>query len=427
MTTSIRASLRLRSLVVLMVLSIAMTGLGVLGGQAASAAQPPPSEDPFYSYTGTTPLKRLSLGTVLKRRVVAHHVVGLPLPLKVTQVLYRTRDTLGTPVATVATIIPPAVKTFSTPRLVSYQFAYDAVGEECNPSYVYSGGASFRGQINTGEQSAVLGYVLAGYTVVVSDYEGPGLHFGAGREAGVQTLDGIRAAVNSAAYGLGTKTPIGMVGYSGGSIATEWAVEQAPKYAPEVNRRLVGAAMGGTPTDLEHLLSYIDGSFLWAGAIPLGLIGLSRAYEIDLNPYTNDYGKKILAKLENGCITEVVGTYAGLKFSDLMKPKYSSFSKIPPLAKIRKQVVMGKAGTPTAPVYFAVSKLDETGDGIVVAKDVRDLATEYCRRGASVRFQQYTGLEHITGLAVFIPDALTWISAQFNGSGRPSNCSSLLR
>ncbi len=412
----------------LIVLALALNTLILLGSQATSeAATPPPSKDPFYSYTGAVPLKRHPMGTVLKRRVIAHHMVGLPLPLKVTQVLYRTRDTLGAPVATVATIIPPAIKAFAKPRLVSYQFAYDAVGEECNPSYVYNGGVSVRGQINTGEQSAVLGYILAGYTVVVSDYEGPDLHFGAGREAGMQTLDGIRAAVNSSAYGLGTTTPIAMVGYSGGSIATEWAVEQAPKYAPEVNRRLVGAAMGGTPTDLEHLLSYIDGSILWAGAIPLGLIGLSRAYDIDLDPYTNDYGKEILAKLANGCITEVVGTYSGLRFADLMKPQYGSFSKIPPLAKIRPQVVMGKAGTPTAPVYFAVSKLDKTGDGIVVAKDVRDLATEYCRRGASVRFQQYTGLEHITGLAVFIPDALLWISAQFNGSGRPSNCLALLR
>ena len=122
----------------------------------------------------------------------------------------------------------------------------------------------------------------------------------------------------------------------------------------------------------------------------------------------------------------MVGTYAGLKFADLMKPQYSSFAKIPTLAKIRDQVVMGKAGTPTAPLYFAVSKLDKTGDGIVVAQDVRDLAADYCRRGSSVRFQQYTGLEHITGLAVFIPDALQWVSAQFAGSGRPSNCATLL-
>jgi len=426
MSTSTRPRLAER-LTRLLVLALALGSLSVVGASSQARAATLPSRDPFYTYSGSVPLKKIAMGAVLKRRVVTHHLVGLPLPLKVTQVLYRTRNTRGTPIATVATIIPPVAKIFTKPRLVSYQFAYDAVGEECNPSYVYNGGSSFRGQINTGEQAAVLGYVLSGFTVVVSDYEGPDLHFGAGREAGMQTLDGIRAAVRSKAYGLGAATPIAMAGYSGGSIATEWAVEQAPRYAPEVNRHLVGAAMGGTPTDLEHLLSYIDGSFLWAGAIPLGLIGLSRAYGINLDPYTNDYGKQLLATMANQCITEVVGTYAGLKFADLMKPRYGSFAKIPPLAAIRDQVVMGKAGTPTAPLYFAVSKLDKTGDGIVVAQDVKDLATDYCRRGSSVRFQQYTGLEHITGLAVFIPDALQWISSQFAGSGRSSSCAALLR
>ena len=36
-----------------------------------------------------------------------------------------------------------------------------------------------------------------------------------------------------------------MLGYSGGAIATEWAAELAPSYAPEVNERLIGAAIGG--------------------------------------------------------------------------------------------------------------------------------------------------------------------------------------
>ena len=35
-------------------------------------------------------------------------------------------------------------------------------------------------------------------------------------------------------------TPTGMLGYSGGSIATEWASELAPSYAPELN--IIGAA-----------------------------------------------------------------------------------------------------------------------------------------------------------------------------------------
>lgn len=409
----------------LMALVLAVAGLAAVASPTASTAATLPSSDPFYSYTGPIPLRDLPLGTVLKRRVVTHHIAGLPLPQHVTQLLYRTRDTLGAPTTTVATVIPPVTKVFDHPRLVSYQFAYDAVGEQCDPSYAYSGGSSLPGQINTGEQSAVLGYLLSGYTVVVSDYEGQDLHFGAGRESGMQTLDGVRAAVNSSAYGLAPSTPIAMVGYSGGSIATEWAVEQAPRYAPEVNRRLVGAAMGGTPTDLEHLLSYVDGSLLWAGAIPLGLTGLARAYDIDLDPYTNDYGKSVLAKTSNECISQVLGVYAGLKFADLMKPQYDSFAKIPPLAEVRKQVVMGRADTPTAPLFFAAAKLGSKGDGIIVTQDVKNLAADYCRRGTSVQFRQYSGLEHVGGLAVFIPDAMAWVAQRFGGRPQHDSCSSL--
>lgn len=422
MSTHRRGAVRhVASLTVALVLALCL-GPGASPPVGAATA---PGADPFYTYTGPAPLATVPPGTVLKRRQVLHHVSGLPLPLRITQLLYRTTDTLGAPSATVATVIPPVVKVFSRPRLVSYQFAYDALGDQCAPSFAYSGGVSFRGQINTGEQAAVLGYLLAGYTVVVSDYEGPGLHFGAGREAGLNTLDGIRAASNSAAYGLSSRTPVAMVGYSGGSIATEWAVEQAPRYAPDVNRRLVGAAMGGTPTDLAHLLEYIDGSVLWSGAIPLGLVGLARAYDIDLDPYTNDYGKKVLAKVQDQCITDVLGRYPGLRFADLMKPRYDAFTKIPPLAEVRKQVVMGRAGTPTAPTFFAVAKGDRTGDGIIVTADVRRLAREYCTRGASVRYRQYDGLEHVTGMVAFAPDALSWITGQFRGAGGPGNCASL--
>jgi len=47
--------------------------------------------------------------------------------------------------------------------------------------------------------------------------------------------------------------------------------------------------------------------------------------------------------------------------------------------------------------------------------------------GTRAHPRQYTGLEHITGLAVFIPDALRWVAAQISGSGRPNNCATLLR
>ncbi len=57
-----------------------------------------------------------------------------------------------------------------------------------------------------------------------------------------------------------------MVGYSGGSIATEFASEEAPKYAPKLD--IVGVAEGGVPVDFFHNLAYINGSPELVGGDP---------------------------------------------------------------------------------------------------------------------------------------------------------------
>ena len=76
-----------------------------------------------------------------------------------------------------------------------------------------------------------------------------------------------------------------MLGYSGGAIASEWAAELAPTYAPDVNGRLIGAAIGGVLVHPAHNLHYVGGTYFWAGVMPMALIGIARAFEIDFTPY----------------------------------------------------------------------------------------------------------------------------------------------
>ena len=52
---------------------------------------------------------------------------------------------------------------------------------------------------------------------------------------------------------------------SGGAIATEWAAELALTYPPDVNARMIGAAMGSVPVDPAHNLHYIENTYSWAG------------------------------------------------------------------------------------------------------------------------------------------------------------------
>jgi hypothetical protein len=54
--------------------------------------------------------------------------------------------------------------------LISYQFAYDALGAMCDPSYTIRGGNPSYDTSEL-ELNFILAYVAAGYTVVASDYE----------------------------------------------------------------------------------------------------------------------------------------------------------------------------------------------------------------------------------------------------------------
>jgi len=297
------------------VLTTAVLGLAALPATGAAAAGPIlPSQDPFYTYSGS--LTGVSPGTILKTRTISDVDLGTTLPVSATQVLYRTTGEQGQPTVTVATIIAPTGATPVT-RVVSYQTAYDALGSECDPSYTLQGGDS---GYDSDEATIIGGYVAAGYAVVVPDYEGTNLDWGAGQESGYGTIDGVRAAEHVLDLPQGS-TPVGLVGYSGGSIATEFASELAPHYAPNLD--IVGVAEGGIPVDFAHNLNYVNGSQDWSGVIPAVLVGVGRAFGVDLNQYLSSYGEQVTNTVSSQCINNFLGNYPGLTIQKLLKPQCS--------------------------------------------------------------------------------------------------------
>jgi hypothetical protein len=257
-------------------LAFAVVALALTVAVPAALADPPlPSADPFYSYPAAQ-LRGVAPGAILRQRTIPNADLGTSTPISATQVLFRTSGEQGQPTATVATIIqpvtPPAVR-----RIVSFQTAYDALGPVCDPSYTLQGGNS---GYDSDEQTVIGGYVAAGYTVVDTDYEGTNLEWGAGQESGDNTLDGVRAAENLLQAPPAT-TPVGLIGYSGGAIATEFASELAPVYAPALD--IVGVAEGGIPVDFAHNLTYVNGSQDWSGVIPAVLVGIGRGFGIDFH------------------------------------------------------------------------------------------------------------------------------------------------
>jgi hypothetical protein len=429
-------SLRIRSKVaVATVMALALAGL--LGASAPLArAVTAPGRGSFYAYTASTPLAQVPPGTVLKTRTLYYHVVGIPLPVQVVQLEYRSAGALGQPTTNVTSVLEPPVR-LGSPRAVSYQSFYDSLNPADEPSVQIAGGVSLGGFITDAESVVIAPLLLQGYTVIVPDTEGQTADFAAGPEYGMNTLNSIRAATSSPLTGLDTSTPIGLFGYSGGAIATDWAAQLAPAYAPDVNRQLVGAAEGGVFVDPAHNLRYVSGSLVWAGTVPMALIGIARGLHINITPYLSSYGLQLSNKLQNASITNVLGQYPGLTYAQLVKPQYANPASITVLVKAENKLNTGSLGSPTIPMFIgqgANGILEGTpgnkpgigpGDGVMIAGDVRTLARDFCAAGTAVDYTQYDALTHVTTFPVWTVAALTWLDSLFAGGQAPNDCSQI--
>ncbi|MFD8483676.1 lipase family protein [Kitasatospora sp. NPDC059673] len=391
------------------------------------------STDTFYTYDGSTPLSSLAPGTVLKTRTLAYHLLGVPTPVQAVQLLFRTTDAQGRPSAGVTTVVRGLGSDGS--KAVSYQSFYDSLNPADGPSRAIAGGLTLGGAIPNAEALLVVPLVLQGYDVVIPDTEGQSADFAAGPEYGTTTLDSIRAVSASPATGMNADTRFGLLGYSGGAIATNWAAALAPGYAPDVNRRLVGFAEGGLLVDPAHNLKYVDGGVVWTGVIPMAIIGVARAYDLDLTPYLSDYGKQVYAKMQGASIVNALGQYPGLTWKKLAKPEYADANSVPPFLAAVNKINLGSAATPTVPGYIAQGNAGVlegtfsnlpgigTGDGVMVAGDVRALARQYCATGnGRIAYQQYDLLSHLGATVPWAPTAIGYLNDRFAGKAAPSDC-----
>lgn len=415
---------------------VALAALLAVAPGGARASVPPPAQDPFYRYTGATPLADIAPGTVLKTRTVPYHVLGLPLPLKAVQLLYRSTGQIGQPTADVTSIVR-GVGGSASRRLLSYQSFYDSLSPNDQPSYAIAGGLTLGGAIPAVETPMIAPFLFAGYSVAIPDTEGQTANFAAGPEYGKHTLDGVRAAFASPATGLASDAKVGLFGYSGGAIATEWASELAPSYAPDVDRRLVGAAMGGVLVHPAHNLHYVEGSQVWAGVLPMAVVGIARGFQIDLSQYLNDQGRRIYEKLKDASIINVLGQYPGLTWKQMAKPEYATPESIPIYVETVNKLIMGTGGTPTTPLFVGQAANGDfegtssgkpgigAGDGVMITGDVRSLARQYCAKGVKVEYQQYDVLSHFTAMVMWLPEATNWMMQRFDGRAAPQNCATI--
>jgi len=417
---------------VLRVLAVALAAVTLTVPSGAQAATTP---DPFYTYSGSKSLDDFEPGAVLKTRTIKYSAVGVPLPINVTQIVFRTTNQRGEAIAGVTSVLkPPGGKT--TSKVLSYQSFYDSLNPEDGPSRAIAGGTHPGGMAAHVETVLISAFLLKGYAINFPDTEGPTADFAAGPEYGKVTLDSIRAVSKASGTGIDPKATYGLFGYSGGAIATNWAAVLAPSYAPDVNEKLVGAAEGGVFVRPATNLKYVDGSLVWAGVIPMAIIGVSRSFGIDLTPYLSDYGRKLFDDMQDAAIISALGSKPGLTWKKMTKPEFSDPANVPIFVTTVNKLNLGQQPSPTIPMFIGQGRtgnLEGTqgskpdigrGDGVMVAGDVRTLARQYCEDGVQVTHREY-GLSHFTSVPLWLPQAIAWMTARFNGKAAPNNCSSI--
>lgn len=398
-----RAVLVVMSLIVACVLGAGPGNADPLGdltnpGRDAASILPSPVGDPWMypapGFENTPP------GTILHTRPV---LVG-PLFTDVasTQLLIRSSDSHDQPVPVATTVmVPRAPWPGPGPRpVVAYNTAIDSLGLDCVPSRTLVKGTEI-------EVVAIQMLLARSYAVVVTDHQGPRQAYAAGRMSGHAVLDALRAAVNAPWLGLAPDAAVAVSGYSGGAIASGWAAELQPSYAPELN--LVGAAVGGPPADYRVLLGSMNGRNLASGVFLSATLGVAREYP-ELLTLFNDNGWRLASLARDWCLTATAP-------AGVVPMPAEALSDIPdvvnhPVAqRVLNDTRMGNAA-PTAPVYIYQGQQDPW----IPRESAARLASDWCAGGANVVYVESPG-EHLIVAVGGLTAAFDWLGDRI--AGRP--------
>jgi pimeloyl-ACP methyl ester carboxylesterase len=339
------------------------------------------------------------------------------MPARAWQVKFKTTDNLGHATATVSTVmVPTAAWSGSGPRpVVSYQTAEDGVDTKCSPSYALSAGAAALPGNSESETGLMRLALMRGWVVTAPDYEGPDSQFLGEQMSAHGVLDGLRATLAFKPAGINRRAPLALWGYSGGSLASAWAAQRQPAWAPDL--KLSGVALGGVVGDIKATLLDFNGG-PGGGAVPMGLSGVDRAYpQANVLQYLTDAGRQTVAAAAHDCIADAVARHPFWNIAQYgARPGVIDEPGPTQLLSSISPATMSTA--PTGPVYMYTTQDDEFAPLPAALK----LAARWC--GAGVRVQQVTDppSDHITETVVGAPAAMSYLADRFAGKPAPSTC-----
>ena len=380
-----------------------------------------PENDPFLA--APADLALLAPGSVIRSREIDVAFLGLvSQQVSAKQLAYRSTDLHGVPEVAITTVLLPLDADPAEPRpLLAHQCAIDAISSKCFPSYAFQKGAHSLGAIPPLELLLLTGMLRRGWALSVCDHEGLEGRFGAAREPGYRVLDGIRATLNFDPLGFDPDTKVGLFGYSGGGMATSWAAEMAPTYAPELN--IVGAALGSPVGDPGQTFLRLNSTFfaglpaMVVGGLLTGYPGLSRV----IHEHASFMGRQHLLELTRLSTFAAIAKYRGNDFDDYVDAPLADVLATPEVLEVFEDLRLGH-NIPTCPLLMMHSVHDQ----IIHVDDIDGQHERYVDGGATVHYIRDRASEHIVLHPLGFPLVLEWLTNRFEGKPAPTGTKTVL-
>ena len=369
----------------------------------------PPSQDTFY--TAPADFESTQPGTILRVREAPGNLTKVyNQSSSAYNILYRTTNSRYQPSWAVTTLFVPTRS--ASEALLSYQIPYNTADADHSPSYGLGLPSELASGLILSDINTALSY---GWYVNVPDFEGPSASFASGVSEGHATLDSVRAVLSSE-LGVSSGTRCAMWGYSGGSIASEWAAELQVQYAPELN--FSGVAIGGVVPNGTSLLGAIDGTPA-AGLIPSFLVGVTKQYP-DAYQYlvsnlksSGPYNATGFLAVQNMSYFEAALTFMNQSILQDYFVDGNSILEHYVLQRVfYRDGLMGYHGVPQMPMFVYKAVHDEYSH----VGDTDSLVARYCAAGANIMYQRNMAGNHLDEETNGDSAAMDWLRAALNGS-----------
>ncbi|SGZ46997.1 CIC11C00000000171 [Sungouiella intermedia] len=389
-------------------------------------------EDDFYIAPDN--IDDYSEGDVIRHRPAPGMIRSIYYPIEIKnawQFLVRSTDSRGNATAIVTTVLEPFDA--DPTKLLSYQFAEDSASIDCSPSYSILFGAKMDTVVLQAEMILLTTGLSRGWFVVAPDYEGPQGAFTAGRQAGHATLDSIRAVLNTQNITrIDPDAKVAMWGYSGGTIASGWAAQLQPKYAPELKDNLIGVAVGGWVTNITLTAQATDQT-IFAGLIPNCINGIILEF-----PYLKDTVYNSLNedrrdwffRAKDQCLLNSIFKYAFHNFFSGLHPYFKdgwSFFQMEEIKEIvdyNTLALTEDQGYPEIPMFVFHSTADE----VVPFPGAQRAYENYCDWGIdSLEFAVSNSTGHVLEVVEGSGAAIKWLSDRFEGKDPVKGCKKTVR